>query len=181
MSDAVGRARELANIGAGHAAGALARLVGRTIRMEVTCVQRLDEHPRPHASRIAEEGTAVFFELRGGIAGMMAVVFSRASLEVIVTEMMGAHAYGLDTAVESAVREAGNMLASHYASAIADTLGTTVMPSVPLLTAQALPAALASVVAWRAGEPPRLLIETAIFDLEREVEGFLLLVPDEGV
>ena len=63
----------------------------------------------------------------------MAVVFSRSCLELIVTEMMGADAYGLERAVESAVREAGNVLVSHFASAIGDVLGRIVLPSVPLL------------------------------------------------
>jgi chemotaxis protein CheC len=170
------RARELASIGAGHAAGALARLVNRTIWMDAPRVQPVDAETVPRAAALAEDGTAIFFELQGGVGGMMAVVFSRASLEVIVTEMMGAEAYELESAVESAVREAGNMLVSHYASAIADTLGTVVLPSIPVLTEEAVPAALGSVVSWRAGEPERLLLESPIYDGTREVQGYLVLV-----
>ena len=172
------RARELASIGAGHAAGALARLTNRTIWMEVPRAQPVDAGTVPRAAALAEDGTAIFFELQGGVGGMMAVVFSRASLEVIVTEMMGAEAYELESAVESAVREAGNMLVSHYASAIADTLGTVVLPSIPVLTEEDVPAALGSVVSWRAGEPERLLLESSIYDGSREVQGYLVLVLD---
>jgi len=98
------RARELASIGAGHAAGALARLINRTIWMEVPRAQPVDAGTVPRAAALAEDGSAIFFELQGGVGGMMAVVFSRASLEVIVTEMMGADAYELESAVESASR-----------------------------------------------------------------------------
>ena len=79
------RARELASIGAGHAAGALARLINRTIWMEVPRAQPVDAGTVPRAAALAQDGTAIFFELQGGVGGMMAVVFSRASLEVIVT------------------------------------------------------------------------------------------------
>jgi chemotaxis protein CheY-P-specific phosphatase CheC len=68
------------------------------------------------------------------------------------------------------------MLVSHYASAIADTLGTVVLPSIPVLTEEAVPAALGSVVSWRAGEPERLLLESPIYDGTREVQGYLVLV-----
>lgn len=173
---ALDRARELANIGAGHAAGALGRLVNRLIWTEVPRAQALEEGIASSAARAAEDGAAVFFELSGGMGGMVAVVFSRASLEVIVTEMMGAQAYGVESAVESAVREAGNMLVSHYASAIADTLGTRVLPSVPLLADQAGSSALSSLVSWRPGDARRLLLESRLFDPDHDVEGWLLLI-----
>jgi chemotaxis protein CheC len=173
---ALDRARELANIGAGHAAGALSRLVNRAIWIEVPRAQALDAGAAPFSAQAAEDGAAVFFELTGGVGGLVAVVFSRASLEVIVTEMMGAQAYDIESAVESAVREAGNMLVSHYASAIADTLGTLVLPSVPMLTEQAGPGALASLVSWRPGDAPRLILESRLFDPAHDVEGWLTLV-----
>ena len=168
----VDRLRELANIGAGHAATALARLVRRTIHMDVPTVRRTSENPLPEAATAAG-GTAICFQLQGGFGGMMAVVFPRSSLEVLVTEIMGADAYGLARAVESAVREAGNILVSHYASAISDTLGAKVLISVPLLTGPEQMASWVNALSDSAG----LLIESEVFDGERELEGYLLLVP----
>jgi len=51
-----------------------------------------------------------------------------------------------------------------------------VLPSIPVLTEEAVPAALGSVVSWRAGEPERLLLESSIYDGSREVQGYLVLV-----
>jgi chemotaxis protein CheC len=173
----VDRVRELAGIGAGHAAGALARLVGRPIRMAVPRVERRLPGVAAELARLGEGGSAICFRLEGGIGGAMAVVFSRGCLELIVTEMMGADAYGLEKAVESAVREAGNVLVSHFASAIADVLGTIVLPSVPLLTDPvALDAFLDSCDPPLAG----FIIESAIFDADREAEGTLVLIPNAG-
>lgn len=168
------RVRELANIGAGHAATALARLVRRTIYMGVPRVAARTPGLVPEAASAADGGTAICFGLQGGMGGTMAVVFSRGSLEVLVTEMMGADAYGVDKAVESAVREAGNMLVSHYVSAMADALGTVVMPSVPLLTEpRELPAWLADL----GDEPGGVVVECPLFDPDRSVVGFLIFVP----
>jgi len=172
------RIRELTNIGAGHAAAALSRLVRRTIWMDVPRPSYRSPDLVPEAARAAEGGTAICFGLHGGVGGTMAVVFSRSSLEVLVTEMMGADAYGLDKAVESAVREAGNMLVSHFVSALADFLGTVVMPSVPLLTE---PPELPAWLATLDEEPGGVVVECPLFDRRREVVGFLLFVPSRSL
>lgn len=174
----IDRIRELANVGAGHAASALSRLVRRTVWMDVPRPSYRTPDLVPEAARMADGGAAICFGLHGGVGGTMAVVFSRSSLEILVTEMMGAHAYGLDKAVESAVREAGNMLVSHFASGLADLLGTVVMPSVPLLTEPPeLPAWLAALD----DEPGDVVVECPLFDLDREVVGFLLFVPSRAL
>ncbi len=170
------RARELANIGAGHAAAALASLVNRPIRIDAARAESLLQRPALRARSVAQDGTAVFFELQGGVEGMLGIVFSRPSLEVIVTEIMGAAAYEAESAVESAVRETGNILVSHYVSAIADTLGAVVIPSVPILTEQAVPAALESVTAPDERGGARLLLEIPLFDEEREIEAYVVVV-----
>jgi chemotaxis protein CheC len=170
------KARELANIGAGHAAGALARLVNRPIWTEVPSAETLRPEPALRARSVARDGTAVFFKLHGGVEGMLAIVFSRGSLEIIVTEIMGAAAYDAESAVESAVREAANILVSHYASAIADTLGAVVLPSVPVLTEHSVQAALDSVTAWDEAMPRRLLLEVPLFDEQREIEAYVVVV-----
>jgi chemotaxis protein CheC len=156
------RLRELANIGAGHAAGALGKLVGRTIWMDVPRAAALREDIEAHAARSAADGAAVFFELQGGIDGVMAVIFSRRSLEIMVTEMMGADAYGRAAVVESAVREAGNIIVSHYVSAIADTLGAAVIPSVPLLAGDAVPEALAAILRERCAAGGRSRVPSVV-------------------
>jgi chemotaxis protein CheY-P-specific phosphatase CheC len=171
------RVCELAGIGAGHAAGALARLVGRPIRMDVPRVQPRVAGVSAALYRLGAGGSAICFRLEGGLGGAMAVIFSRSCLELIVTEMMGADAYGLERAVESAVREAGNVLVSHFASAIGDVLGKIVLPSVPLLTD---PGDLDGFL--EGCEPPLagIVVESAIFDTEREVSGALVLIPELG-
>jgi chemotaxis protein CheC len=174
LPTALDRMRELANIGAGHAATALAQLVRRTIHMDVPSVDVGGS--APEAACGASGGSAICFGLEGGFVGDMAVVFSRSSLEVLVSEVMGADAYGGDTAVESAVREAGNILVSHYASAIADTLHACVLPTVPLLTEPH------DLDIWvdDVGGATAVVVASSLYDDERELEGYLLLVPGDA-
>lgn len=174
LPTALDRMRELASIGAGHAATALAQLVRRTIHMDVPSVDVAGAVPRE--ARDASGGSAICFGLEGGFAGNLAVVFSRSSLEVLVSEVMGADAYGGDMAVESAVRETGNILASHYASAIADTLHACVLPTVPLLTE---PHEL-GVWVEDVGGASAVVVASSLYDDERELEGYLLLVPGDS-
>ena len=171
---ALDRMRELASIGAGHAATALAQLVRRTIHMDVPSVDIAGAVPA--AARGVSGGSAICFGLEGGFVGNTAVVFSRTSLEVLVSEVMGADAYGGDTAVESAVREAGNILVSHYASAIADTLHACVLPTVPLLTEPE------DLGAWvdDVGGATAVVVASSLYDDERELEGYLVLVPGDA-
>lgn len=178
---ALDRLAELASIGAGHAAGSLARLVDRPIRMSVAKARELVPGLRSDAGThvAAEGGSGIFFELTGGFEGAVVVVFSRPSLEAVTGHLVGAVEVGHVPDVESAVRELGNILVSSYASAIADVLSTLVLPSVPLLVTDELDAALDSLIhACSQGDSPdSVLIENEICDSEGEVRGHLLLVP----
>ena len=176
----VDRLRELASIGAGHAAGALARLVKRPVRMDVPVVHELSPDLVCASSILAAEegGMGVFFELNGGVGGIVAVVFSSRALDALVERLLGPEARArFDEEVESAVREVANILVSSHASAIADTLGTFMIPSVPLLVRDELAVALASFVRVRAQDPPGILVESEIYEAEGVVRGFLLFVP----
>jgi chemotaxis protein CheY-P-specific phosphatase CheC len=176
------RMRELASIGAGHAANSLARLLGRPIWMGVPKLHPLNQDRVPVASQaIAEEGgSGVFFELEGGINGMVALVFTAQSIAPLVRKMLGDDADISNEASRSVMREIGNILVSSHASAMADTLGTRILPSVPLLTEEDLPKALTAAIGFRAHESMGFVIESELFDAEGEVRTFLLMMASAG-
>lgn len=174
---AVDRLRELGSIGAGHAATAFARLVGRTIRMRVPAVR----------SRAAQAGvpgldgweTGIFFALEGGPGGDLAVLFSPRSRDALLALLLGRRTNGgtaPDPEAESALREVGNILASSVASAIADTLGTRILPSLPALAFRAAGAEFVSHLV-SAGRADALRIETEFFDRDDELRGLVVFVP----
>lgn len=148
------RLRELAGIGAGHAAAALGELIGRRVRSQ----------PPRIGSGETKAGActlAVCFDVYGGPGGVLAVVFPEKELDTLLDAMLGAPEPERIDQVESALQEVGNILASHALSAVADVLGSPVLPSVPRLDS-VLPA----------GHGVRL--ETDLVDSEGVVHGTLV-------
>ena len=170
------RVRELASIGAGHAANALAQLIGRTCEMQVPTF-RLREEDDPRARGRGMAG--VLFEVEGGPGGVLALLFPTATCERLLARLLGGDGRELDSpAAQSALCEVGNILASHAANAVAETLGVPVQPSVPQLALDDARAALAELLARRASEAPALRIESEICDRAHELCGIFVLVPD---
>ena len=178
------RVRELTSIGAGHAADAFARIVGRPCRMRVPTVRllRAEALASTFVASIRDDERAsmcgVFFEVEGGLGGVLALLFPRASREPVVRALLGDGGAVLRDAEESALRELGNMLASHAVSAMADTLGTRVLPSIPVLAMEDALSALGSLVAVRCAGGAALRVETEISDAEGRYRGLLVYVPD---
>lgn len=177
--------RELARAGADRAAGAFGALVGRNFRPGVPMVRLLPPE-RAHEPFVAgvsdaerRDMSGVFFEVEGGPGGVMAFFFTPESAGSVLEQITGlpAKELGPET-VDSALREVGNILSSHVVSAVADRIGTVVVPSVPMLAAGDAPAAFASLVAVRAVDHPALRIEIEIADALRELRSLLVFVPD---
>lgn len=188
---AVDRVRELGSIGAGQAANVFAQLVGRTIRMQVPTVR--GRSTRPLAHELKAWDTGIFFEVEGGLGGLVAVFFSVRSRDNLLRLLVGERSVMEDPSAdekeeviaalrreeESALREVGNILASSVVSAMATVLGTRVVPSIPTLAAEGAGAVLQSLLSARGGDAG-LRIETEIFDGDGELRCLVVLVPDRG-
>jgi chemotaxis protein CheC len=176
------RVRELASIGAGHAANALAQLTGRTCEMQVPTVRLQETGGAPEAplAGAGERGMAgVLFEVEGGPGGVLALLFTSATCERLLAQLLGGGGHELRSpAAQSALREVGNILASHAANAVGETLGVTMLPSIPLLALDDAGAALAALLARRAPRRPALRIESEICDRAHELCGIFVFVPD---
>ncbi len=169
------RLSELANIGAGHAATAFSHLVGRTMWMRVPRVRVAGDLGSAH--REEEAGTGVFFEFDGCLGAVVGILFSDPECRALVRMMLGSDR-DPDTSesVQSALMELGNILASQVASAIADTLGDRLLPSLPTLAMHDAGEELDSLAAERTcGEPIR--IECELTDGTGELGGLLVLIP----
>jgi chemotaxis protein CheC len=182
---AVDRVRELTNIGAGHAAKALADLLGRPCRMRVP-MARLLPADRVATTFVADSGaderepmSGVFFEIDGGLGGVLALLLSAGTRALLVRQLLGDPGVDPEAPLaESALREFGNILVSHVASAMADTLGVAVIPSIPLLVEEDAASALASLVGLREPRRVALRVETEISDRHGEIRAVLVFVPD---
>lgn len=180
---AIDRLTELTNIGAGHAAGAFAQLVGRTIWSEVPLVAEGDESSfRRPVVRAADRldspwCTGVFFEFDGCVDALVGILFPQAASEALVRRILGIEEDEIAPAmIESALMEVGNILASHVASAIADTLGERLLPSIPTLCMERADSAFAEWVEERLGAGA-LRIESGLRDEADLLRGRLIVVP----
>jgi chemotaxis protein CheC len=179
---AVDRACELTSIGAGHAAGALATLLARPFVMGVPSARVLsagaaDEGLAARLGGDPRAGSGVLFEVHGGLGGTLALLLAPPAREALLGLLLGENA-GVEPQAESALREVGNIVASHVVSALGALLGASVLPSPPQLELEGAPRALAALVAARAGERSVLRIEVALCDRASELPMLLVYVPD---
>ena len=133
MSSAIKDNRELARIGAESAESAFSLLVDRTVEMGEVVV-----HPAPPAGEAtpSEWDCGVMFELEGALDAWVALLFRESQRDRLVERMLGEQARSMgEMAIESALMEVANIVASHVASGIADALGERLLPSVPMLAA----------------------------------------------
>jgi chemotaxis protein CheY-P-specific phosphatase CheC len=186
----IDRLSELANIGAGHAAGAFARLTGESIMMEVPRI-RLSGLPinllggeivigeeNPAGAEDRDWSTGVIFEFDGCLNAVVAILFRRSMCDAVVRKLTGqSEGYLPSETVESALMEVGNVLASHVASAIADTVGARLLPSIPMLAIDSAFEQLESLAESR-GKAGDLWIECELVDCEGNLGGLVVLVPD---
>ena len=167
-SDPVDWLCELANVGAGHAAGALAQLTGVPLRMTVPAVD-------PQSPNEADDRTGIFFEVEGGPGGFFAVFFSDAARDALLEALLGSVPDDAETR-RSALAEAGNILASHALSAVAELAGTRVLPKLPT-TALDVPHERFSRLLQGAGAASALRIENELVDCAGVARGRLVWVP----
>jgi chemotaxis protein CheC len=176
--------REVANIGAGHAATALSTLTATRIMISVPMVNIVP--PGDFVPEIAPgvEIVAVRMDMTGDISGqtvfLLAVSASLRLAERMLRRKRGTSP-NLGKLEQSALNEAGNILAGAYLTALSDFLDMRLMLSPPALTTGRTEEALKSIGDHVPRvESPILCVETEFF-LEEPVEslhGFFLLVPD---
>jgi chemotaxis protein CheY-P-specific phosphatase CheC len=166
------RLRELAHIGASWSANALARLTDRTILTRVPVVfgpERL--------ARRSDWETGVFCSVDGDVAGVIGIFLSAASRQAVV-ELLCGTADPPREIYASALSEFGNILVSQTASAIANTLGGRVVPSLPELVLSDAEAAFQASVAPRGRPAPPVYIESELFDRGGRFRALHVLLPE---
>lgn len=177
----VDRFVELASVGAKQAASAFAQLVGRPILSEAPVVVQGDIEAESHSSDVDDSSwsTGVFFELDGCVDALVGILFPGAASEKLVRCIVGIESGELaPQVIESALMEVGNILASHVASAIADTMKSRLLPSIPALAMDNAEEALRSFIEDAVGRDG-LRIESSLSDEIGELRGRLVLIPTQ--
>lgn len=179
--------REVANIGAGHAATALSEMTGQTImisvpRLVVSAVNAIPNQVADHEEPVA----AVLLRMLGDLTGLTLLVLPR-STALRVAEMMAHKPEGTFTEMgafeQSAIKEAGNILSSAYLNALSEFMGMILLPSPPQLEVDLSDAIFTSTFLESSkGTDLAFVIESEFYlkELDQQLRGFFFLLPDNA-
>ena len=176
--------REVANIGAGHAATALSQMIGETIMISVPTinVSRLEDVP-PQVAEPDEPVAAVLMHMMGDLTGRTLLVFPRRTA-VRLAELLLHRAATLvefSEMEQSAIKEAGNILSSAYMNALSDFMGMMLLPSPPSLAIDMSTAVLTTAYLQFGTDRDYVFCVESEFlmnDVDEKLRGFFLLLPD---
>lgn len=129
--------REVANIGAGHAATALSQMTNRKIMISVP---RVNVRPLEEACDVVgspdEVIAAVLMHMMGDLTGRALLMFPQPAARTLCDFLLRREpgtTQTFEVMERSALKEAGNILASAYLNALSDFMGMMLVPSVPSL------------------------------------------------
>jgi chemotaxis protein CheC len=177
--------REVANIGAGHAATALSQMTGSTIMISVPTINisSLEDVPT-HISGPEEPIAAVLMHMMGDLTGRTLLVFPRPTA-MRLAELMLRRPAGSSSEMgpleKSAIREAGNILSGAYMNALSDFMGLMLLPSPPSLEIDMSSAILTTAYLQFGTDRDHVFYVESQFFLQEQNEhlrGFFLLLPD---
>lgn len=177
--------REVANIGAAHAATALSLMTGTKIMISVPTITVTPlAQLAPLISRTDEQIAVVPMEMSGGLHGHTILAFPLGTAHRLASLMLLREIplEGALTELESsALTEAGNILAGAYMTALSEFMQMTLLPSPPSLSVGPASRVLAD-TAWAVGHTGGYVfcVETQfmIDQSDGSLPGYFLLLPD---
>ncbi len=180
--------REVANIGAGHAATALSTMTGQAIMIKVPTISiaRLDEVPGHVVANPEDAVAVILLQMLGDLTGRSILVFPEHTA-CRLAEMMLQRPRGSSPSIalleESALKECGNILSGAYLNALADFMHLMLLPSPPLLAVDMASAVLSSAyLQFGDGRDVVFCVESEfqMRDDGESLRGYFLLLPDTG-
>ncbi len=176
--------KEVANIGAGHAATALSMMTGARIMIDVPTVNvaPLDEL----IPGIADEDSqivSVMMDMHGSLEGHTLLALPLATGRRLADLMLRRERRPggvLDMLEESALKEAGNILGGAYMTALSEFLGMTLLPSPPRLTVGTTSQVMEEHRKQASNAAAACCVETefSFEEIGERFRGFFLLLPD---
>ena len=178
--------REIANIGAGHAATALSQMTGRTIMIDVPDVRVL---PLEEVDRVLGEPgdivAAVMMKVLGDVTGRTVQVFPGATAVRLASLLVGGEdapfPHGFPETHQSALQEAGNIIVGAYLNALSDFMGKLLIMSPPGFAID-MAAAVMTTTYLNFGEARDYVfcVNTRLLLGEERLRAHFLLIPDDA-
>ncbi len=177
--------REVANIGAGHAATALSQLTKRKIMISVP---RITVTPIGGVPKLMGDAdvpvAAVLMHMLGDLTGQTLLLFPEPDARLLC-DLLNKCEIGTTTHFaeleQSIVKEAANILGGAYMNALADFMGMMLLPSVPSLVIDLAGAVLTTAYLTFGHDRDFVLCVQTDFefqDVKLTLTGQFLLLPD---
>ena len=175
--------REIGNIGSGHAATALAKLLNQKIDIKVPKAELCDFSKLADIVGGAENlVVGILLTLSDDVEGMMMFIMEKNAAYHLLRKMMWCEIddeQPLDEIQLSALQEIGNIITGAYLSSLSDLTRLTISSSVPYIAID-MAGAILSVPAIEFGKVgDKALMIQAEFgrDDADDIKGFFLLIP----
>jgi chemotaxis protein CheC len=176
--------KEVANIGAGHAATALSLMTGARIMIDVPTVNvaPLDELI-PGIADADAQVVSVVMDMHGSLKGhtllALPLVTGRRLADLMLRRERRPGGT-LDLLEESALKEAGNILGGAYMTALSEFLSMTLLPSPPRLAVGTTETVMNAHREQASNAAAACCVETefSFEEIGERFRGFFLLLPD---
>ena len=180
--EALDAMREVANIGAGHAATALSQITTQRIMISVPQINIVTLEAVPNQIGAAEEPVAaIAIRMDGDLTGVTLLVFPQPIALRVAGLMMGKRVSELGDIAQSALKEAANILSGAYLNALAEFLRMRILNSPPVLAVDMSDAVLSSTYLEASQGSEYVFCVESEFQLQNDtapLRGYFLLLPD---
>ncbi|MDR4886476.1 chemotaxis protein CheC [Fredinandcohnia sp. QZ13] len=181
--------KEIGNIGAGHSATALSKLLHRKIDMQVPNVRIVSFDEMMEFAGGAENIVAgIFLRIEGDLTGNMFFILQLPQATTLIQDVIGDKnfSFASDSQNEmgiSAFQEVGNILSGSYLTSLSDFTGLNLYPSVPGFSIDMVGAIIGyGLLELSQVSDFAIVIETEIKENENpdnnNINGHFLLLPD---
>lgn len=180
--------REIANIGAGHAATALSQMLDRVIEQSLPDVKLVPLQEMPNLLGGAEKvAVAGMLSLEGDFSGFLLMILNFQQAEKIISMVSGESVeehgedQGFTEMEQSVLCETVNIIGGSYLSAIMEFTNLSITMSIPYLCIDMI-GAIMNVAAVEVGQMGdfAIMFQSQLFNESERIIGDLLLIPDEN-
>ncbi len=179
--------KELGNIGSGNAITALSQLLNTRVEVSLTSLELIPFWKLPDEFGGRETNVfGILSDIEGTQNLSILQIFTKESIINVINYLSGEKIdineiiklSDLDEVILSTISEVGNILAGHYANALADLMEIALIPSVPNLSFDSLGAIMDSVIARSAKIVDlMIMINTKMNIQDLHINGILVFLP----
>ena len=174
--------KELGNIGAGHAATSLSKLLNKDVFFSVPKV-KIGEIKNLSSEFIDEVVAGVIIalqDLEEHRSGYLYIMFPEKSARKIAGELFGMEELD-EEMYASTIMEVGNILSSSFCDALADFMDIILLPSPPNFAVDVSTAVIDSVVSQMAEKNDHIILFETSLSSDPDIEIYLAMLPEPGM